>query len=94
MHLLAWRRAVDETARVARSGCIFHRTPLRNRGATALMTKKAYGSDVVEICFSEDDLLAAFSAARLSVIRSILVEELSLPLDGGARMVTHVCKKI
>ena len=56
LHIVDWRRALAETARVARKFVVLHRTPI-TQGATAYYFKLAYGVACVEIEFNEAELL-------------------------------------
>lgn len=67
MHVVDWRAALAELARVARGPVILHRTPLAHGGATRCWAKRAYGAPCVERHFGEAELLAAFAAAGLAV---------------------------
>lgn len=57
LHICNWRRALAETARVARKFVVLHRTPI-TQDATQYYFKKAYGVQVVELKFNEAELLA------------------------------------
>jgi len=65
MHVLSYRRAIEETVRIARNWCIFHTVPVLARHPTTILTKEAYGSRVVEVVFNEAELLAMFKENRL-----------------------------
>lgn len=56
LHIVNWRTALSEAARVARKFLVLHRTPTTH-GETAYYFKKAYGVECVEICFNESELL-------------------------------------
>lgn len=56
LHIVDWRRALSETARVARHHVVLHRTPI-TKGETVYFFKKAYGVQVVELRFNEAELL-------------------------------------
>lgn len=56
LHIVNWRRALSESARVARKFLVLHRTPTTHT-ETQYYFKKAYGVDCVEICFNEAELL-------------------------------------
>ena len=55
LHIVNWRMALSETARVARKFVVLHRTPI-TQSETAYYFKKAYGVQVVEIHFNEAEI--------------------------------------
>ena len=57
LHIVNWRRALAEAARVARSFVVLHRTPV-TQGETEYYFKRAYQVQVVELKFNEAELLA------------------------------------
>ena len=57
LHIVNWKRALAETARVARRFVVLHRTPI-TQGATEYYFKKAYGVQCTELIFNEAELLA------------------------------------
>jgi ubiquinone/menaquinone biosynthesis C-methylase UbiE len=69
MHLLDRDKAISESARVARSFCIYHSVPIFDDGPTTYLHKFAYGSPVVEAVFNRDELLRSFDRHGLSVVR-------------------------
>jgi SAM-dependent methyltransferase len=94
LHVKDYPLAIRETARVARSWSIFHRTPVMPTGPTAWFEKLAYGVRVFEICFNEPELLERFDAAGLDVVDRIWVDAFELPPDSTrGEMVTYVCGK-
>lgn len=56
LHIVNWRAALSESARVARRFLVLHRTPI-TQGETEYYFKKAYGVECVELAFNEDELL-------------------------------------
>lgn len=95
MHVPDYRRAVHESARLARSWCIFHRTPVVLALPTRRYTKYAYDVPVVELVFNEEELLSLFTAAQLEVVREFPLDGFLLPEAGqSAGMKTYVCRKI
>ena len=57
LHIVNWKRALAETARVARKFVVLHRTPI-TQGDTEYYFKRAYQVQVVELKFNEAELLA------------------------------------
>lgn len=92
LHISDYARAIAETARVARSHAVFHRTPVLARHATRYFTKRAYGVRTVEIHFNEAELVALFHQHGLSVIGiETLVTDWR---DGDAFAIkTYLCEK-
>lgn len=70
MHILDYQAAIAESARVARSACVFHSVPVFPDHATTYIHKYAYGSPVVEMVFSRDELLQLFRKNGLILHRS------------------------
>ena len=56
MHLLGYRRAIQESRRVARKWCIFHTVPVSQHRETTVLRKWAYGQAIIEIIFNEREL--------------------------------------
>lgn len=54
LHVLDYKKAIAESARVTRKWVIFHRTPVTN-GATSYFKKKAYGVPCMEVHFSKEE---------------------------------------
>lgn len=74
MHMDDYRSAIAESRRVAKRWCVFHTVPVLQKMKTCRLKKKAYGSDVLEIIFNEDELTGLFAQNRLAVrhvLRSI-----------------------
>jgi hypothetical protein len=70
IHILDYEKAIAESARVARRACIFHTVPVFDDHATAYIHKFAYGSPVVEMVFSREELLGVFVRCGLTVHRA------------------------
>jgi SAM-dependent methyltransferase len=79
MHILDYKDAIRESARVASQACIFHSVPVLDRRPTTFLRKYAYGSPVAEIIFNESELLATFRTHGLTVVKSWQ----SIPYDVG-----------
>lgn len=88
MHILAWRTALAELARVARGPVILHRTPLGVEGHTTYWAKLAYGLPCLEMHFGEAELLAALAAAGLRVTAQRDVGD-----SGTFLMRSYLCQK-
>lgn len=77
MHLMDYRKAIEESKRVTRKWCIFHTVPVLQRHATTLLRKRAYGSWVIEVIFNEEEFCRLIKENGL-VIREKLD---SIPYD-------------
>ena len=94
MHVPDYRRAIDESARLAGPWCIFHRTPLLRRTATTTLSKEAYGVPVVELAFNEGEIRALFDAAGLDLVKEYALDGYTVPeLGERVTMKTFVCRK-
>ena len=67
LHIVDYKKAIQEAARVSRGFVIFHRTPVVARRATTYAIKKGYGVEMLEIFFNEDELFEEFRKNNLSV---------------------------
>ncbi len=67
MHIARFEQAIAESARVARSWCIFHTVTVHHSRPTVYLRKTAYGAPTVELSFNRDALVAAFAASGLEV---------------------------
>ena len=66
MHILDYRAAIREAARVARHFCIFHSLPVFvDRHPTTYLQKYAYGAPVVEVVFDQTEFLQLCGEAGL-----------------------------
>jgi SAM-dependent methyltransferase len=70
MHILQYKKAIAESARVAARAVIFHSVPVLRNHSTAFLHKYAYGSPVVEVVFNRDELMACFRAVGLTFCQS------------------------
>ncbi len=68
MHILDFRDAIREAARVARRYVILHTAVLRRGGGPVYLGKEAYGGPVVEVILSEAELRRMLAEAGLAVV--------------------------
>lgn len=68
LHILNYKKAIEETARVAKEYVIFHRTPVLHEKETSYFIKTAYGVKMFEIHFNERELLKLMKINGLKVI--------------------------
>jgi hypothetical protein len=93
LHVPDYRKAISESARVAREWVIFHRTPVVH-SATLHYTKHAYGVRCVEILFGEEELLAIFRGCGLEPVDALEISRGTAPdRSTTMAMVTYVCRK-
>jgi SAM-dependent methyltransferase len=89
MHVLRWRDALTELARVTRGPVILHRTPLAADGRTSYWAKSAYGAPCLEMHFGEAEFLAALHAAGLRV-----VAQRDVGVSDTFTMRSYLCHKV
>ncbi len=77
MHIINYRAAIGEAARVAARYCIFHSVPVFYDHHTTYLRKYAYGAPVVEIVFGKQELMSICLDAGLRLER----EWSSIPYD-------------
>ena len=93
LHIPDYPKAIAETARVARSHAIFHRTPVFGSGPTRHFTKLAYGIKTLEIRFSEAELAGLFAQHGLQTVETVTID--ADVQDGETVAVkTYVCRKV
>ncbi|SHL50568.1 Ubiquinone/menaquinone biosynthesis C-methylase UbiE [Bradyrhizobium lablabi] len=69
MHIVDYRAAIRETARVAARYCAFHSVPVFDDHQTTFLRKYAYGAPVVEIIFGKQELMSLCHQAGLRLER-------------------------
>jgi SAM-dependent methyltransferase len=69
MHIVDYRAAIQEAARVAARYCIFHGVPVFHDHPTTYLRKYAYGAPVVEIVFSKQEVTTLCREAGLRLER-------------------------
>lgn len=67
MHVFEYKRAIAESKRVSGKWVIFHTVPVIENGDTVMLSKKAYGKEVMEWIFNETGLLKLFEGNGLFV---------------------------
>lgn len=72
LHIVDWRRALKEAARVCSRYLILHRTPVQSQ-PTQYYFKNAYGVQCVEIHFNKAELLDECELNGFSLVRSLFV---------------------
>lgn len=95
LHIVDYRKAISETARIAKGFVIFHRTPVVIANKTLFTTKIGYGQKMVEIIFNEADLINIFKNNNLKLIDSIIISESTIGIINEKIYVkTYLCQKI
>ncbi len=69
MHIIDYRAAIREAARVAAGFCVFHSVPVFREHRTTFLSKYAYGAPVVEVVFGKDELMSLCRDAGLVLER-------------------------
>jgi ubiquinone/menaquinone biosynthesis C-methylase UbiE len=97
MHILDYRRAIEEVARVARSHAIFHCVPVFDDGhKTQYLFKFAYGEPVTEAVYNREELESAMTSAGLEIRRSWNALQYDVfPVVGShSHGRTYLCRKV
>jgi SAM-dependent methyltransferase len=95
LHIPKYEKAIAEAARVSREFVVFHRTPVLHMTGPAFFTKSAYGVEMLEIHFHEQQLVRMFAAHKLHVVD--VNSHLTLPERGQAERLiykTYLCQKM
>ena len=71
LHVPDYAKHIRETARVAGSYVVVHRTPVCRRRPTHYLKKFGYGVEMVELMFNEEELLGLFRAEGLELIATL-----------------------
>jgi ubiquinone/menaquinone biosynthesis C-methylase UbiE len=95
MHILDWRKAIAEIARVARSHAVFHCVPVFDDHGTEYLAKYAYGEPVTEAIYGRAELEAALAEAGLVIERSweALAYDVHPWLGVHSHSRTYLCRK-
>lgn len=96
MHILDWRQAVAEIARVARHAAIFHCVPVFDTARpTQYLFKYAYGEPVTEAVYDRGELEIAFGEAGLAIEKSWHAESYDVHAVTGSHSHarTYLCRK-
>ena len=92
LHIPEYEATIAETARVAKSYAIFHRTPVLPDHPTMHFRKLAYGVETVEIHFGERELLNLFLKRGLNVIDTRTMDK-DVRQGVMTAVRTYVCSK-
>jgi SAM-dependent methyltransferase len=94
LHIPQYEKAIAEAARVSKEFVMFHRTPVLHLTGTRAYTKEAYGTEMLEIHFHEQQLIRLFAASGLSIVDVNTQLSVSEP-DSDERCFykTYLCQK-
>ncbi|HVZ10836.1 MAG TPA: class I SAM-dependent methyltransferase [Candidatus Paceibacterota bacterium] len=93
LHILDYRQAIREAARVARDFVIFQRTPVILKSPTTYTQKTAYEVPMIEIWFNETELLDLIRQEGLTVEKIFTFGEKKYIAE-PVFIKTYVCRKI
>jgi ubiquinone/menaquinone biosynthesis C-methylase UbiE len=68
LHIPQYDRAIAEASRVSRDFVVFHRTPVLHLSGPSFYTKTAYGAEMLEIHFNEQQLMRRFVGHGLEIV--------------------------
>lgn len=73
LHIIDYKKAISEAARVAKKYVIFHRTSVFKISPQSFFTKVAYGSQMLEIIFNETELADIFKENNLAIVKIMTI---------------------
>jgi len=94
LHIYDYEKAISEAARVSKEFVVFHRTPVLHMSGPTFYQKRAYGVEMLEIHFNEQQLLRMFTAHNLQVMD--INSRLSSPVSTDNDVLiykTYLCRK-
>jgi ubiquinone/menaquinone biosynthesis C-methylase UbiE len=95
LHIIDYEKAIEESSRVSRDYVIFHKTPVLENNQTIYTEKTGYGKQMLEIIFSEKELIELFSKQGLKLIDKTTHGSFSIPnLNEPVLIKEYICKKI
>lgn len=71
LHTPNYKAHIAEAARVAKEYVVAHRTPVCRQRETQYLKKYGYGVEMVELLFSEREILSHFSTHGLKLVRQV-----------------------
>jgi ubiquinone/menaquinone biosynthesis C-methylase UbiE len=71
LHTPNYQAHIAEAARVAKEYVVAHRTPVCRQRETQYLKKYGYGVEMVELLFSEREILSHFTAQGLKLLRQV-----------------------
>lgn len=95
MHILDYRAAIAEIARVARSHVVFHCVPVFDDHGTEYLFKYAYGEPVAEAVYGRAEIERAIESAGLAIERSwdVLAYDVYPVIGSHSHSRTYLCRK-
>ncbi len=95
LHIVDYPQAIAETARVAKTWALFHRTPIVHMRQTTYAKKIGYDREMLEILFNEEELFDLFAHNGLAVHAVNIHGQFPVPgLAESVFMKSYLCKKI
>jgi len=94
LHIMDYKKAIEETTRVVKDYVVFHRTPVLHKKETTYFIKTAYGVRMFEIHFNERELLRLIRENDLKIV-DIITFNASFEESIGDFYATktYLCKK-
>ena len=95
LHIIDYPKAIAETARVAKTWTVFHRTPVVHMRQTTYAKKIGYDIEMLEILFNEEELFGLFAKNGLAVHSVNTHGQFFVPgIAEPVFMKSYLCKKI
>lgn len=95
LHIIDYKKAIAEAARVAKNFVIFHRTPVIHLNKTVFTKKIGYNIEMIEILFNEKELKDLFYKNDLIVQNINSYANFSIKgLSEPVYMKSYLCKKV
>lgn len=95
LHIIDYPKAIAETARVAKKFAVFHRTPILHSSSTSFLAKMAYGVEMLDIYFNEEELIDLFYQNGLTVVKIKTISQGKISaLKEDMVMKNYLCRKL
>lgn len=95
LHMVAYKKAIKEAARVGSHYVIFHRTPVVHLTDTLFTKKIGYGLPMLEVVFNEEQLVDLFYKNALGILAINTHSQFPVPgLSEPVFMKTYLCQKL
>ena len=95
MHIADYVSAIAESVRVSREWCIFHTVPVMQSRSTTLLSKEAYGREVIEVIFNRSEIENIFGEYGLAIeaVFQSLPYDVSAVMEERTWTLTYLCRK-
>lgn len=95
LHIIDFKKAIKEVARVAKKYVIFHRTPVFHLQPTTFFTKNAYDAEMLEIIFNEEELTDILRTCNLATVKIRTIGEGKISgMNEKMFMKNYLCQKV